>query len=295
MTTERGDAEEDGSGPFDIYETADGPRHVGSPVRRLILSKMHGSELTVPEMIGATGLTKSTISAHLAQLYKERLVAYREDPTDRRRKFYYLAARHVGTTRRCAERLEFVADGDPDPANPQQVGRLILRALLAELACCGLDLAPVVRETGRRVGELVGRGSSAEDFPSWCATASAFWSTAGLGTLEAVSVDPPVVRVDACGLCFEGADARMSLCQVSAGILEGMASEAFRTAVEVRRLDILDEPNGALVGAGPDGLEGLAGPAEASSGNGGGCGCIFRLFLPDVPHPDATDGTTRRN
>lgn len=295
MTTDGGDAEQDGIGPFDIYETADGPRHVGSPVRRLILSKMHGSELTVPEMIGATGLTKSTISAHLAQLYKERLVAYREDPTDRRRKFYYLSARHVGTTRRCAERLDFIADGDPDPAHPHQVGRLILRALLAELACCGLDLAPVVRETGRRVGELAGRGSSAEDFPSWCATASAFWSTAGLGRLEVVSHDPPVVRVDACGLCFDGADARMSLCQVSAGILEGMASEAFRTAVEVRQLDPFTEVPEPVVGAGPDGLEGLAGPADEASGHSGGCGCVFRLFLPEASDPAAPDGTTQRN
>lgn len=269
MTTEWGDAapyaevaphDDSEPGPFDLYETAAGPRHVGNPVRRLILGKMRGAELTVPEMIDATGLTKSTISAHLALLHKDGMVAYREDPEDRRRKLYYLTARHVGSTRRCREQVDFHAPGFKRTAAAPRIDRLLLRSLLAQLASCGLDLAPVVHETGRRVGELAGAGQRCDSVTEWAEAAGRFWKEAGLGTLDLVGVDPPVVQVSGCELCFDGADARMSLCQVSAGLVEGMASEALQTLVEV---DV----------RAPDG------PVE------GGCRCTFELHIT-TPAPD---------
>jgi uncharacterized protein len=150
--------------PFDIYETADGPRHVENPVRRRLLAMMRGRERTVPEMIALTGLGKSTVSAHLSQLAREGLLDYREDPRDRRCKLYYLTSRHVATATAGRERPPLL-----DPARDLPLGRdgrmqrLLLRALLAELTCSGLDLAPGVRENGRRGGELSGRAHPARD------------------------------------------------------------------------------------------------------------------------------------
>jgi len=223
-------------GPFDLYETEDGPRHVGNPVRRLILAKMRGRELTVPEMIGATGLSKSTISTHLALLHREKMVAYREDPADRRRKRYYLTGRHVGGTRPCSDRMLLaVTATDLDPKQAGTLVRLLLRGLVTELACSGLDLAPVVRETGRRVGELVGQGLDNRDFAAWAVGLGAFWEGSGLGRMTVTPGEPALVIVEDCRLCCPGG-APVGLCALSAGIIEGMASEAFRTAVDVREL-----------------------------------------------------------
>lgn len=233
------------AGPFDIYETARGPCHVGNQVRRLILKKMQGSELTVPEMIDVTGLTKSTISTHLAVLHREQMVSYREDPSDRRKKRYFLTARHVGTTRPCTERLPFHGPGfEHTPGAGPGVDRLLLRSLLAELACCGLDLAPIVHETGRRVGELLGKGSPCGSLRACAEAANGIWEEAGWGRLEVLSEDPPVLGIDGCGLCFDGADERMSLCEVAAGVVEGMVAEALQVAVEVRPRPSRPGPDG---------------------------------------------------
>lgn len=243
---------------FDIYETHDGLRPIGSTVRRGILSKMRGRELTVPEMIDVTGLTKSTISTHLALLYKENLVGYREDPEDRRRKRYFLTARYVGMS----------CSGDPRAGRavgpmteeclgqPGGMSKALLRSVVAELRASGLDLRPLLRDTGRRVGETIGRQQDARGLEAWFAAASGFWADNDLGRLELLEEDGPVVAVRDCTLCCSGPDAPR-MCGMTAGILEGMASEAMRTSIQVERARAPD-----------------------SVGADGGCGCAFRLRLP---------------
>lgn len=270
-----GQADDEPEGPFDIYETTEGPRHVVNPVRRLILARMRGSELTVPEIIGATDLTKSTISTHLAVLYRQRMVAYREDPVDRRRKRYYLTARHVATSKRCAPSAEIIAGSEAFAgAGPGMVPRVLLRAFVNELACCGLDVGPVVRETGRRVGEMAGRDSAEMraapgDVAVWAGAAERFWTDAGLGTLRVGTPDANgelTVRVDMCKLCCAAEGPTVGLCPMAAGILEGMASQALQTNVDVHleRKEHLGEPGSEPVASG-------AAPVA--------CGCSFRVHL----------------
>lgn len=221
-------------GPFDIYESADGPHHVANPVRRRILAMMQGRERTVPEMIALTGLGKSTLSAHLAQLSRERLLDYREDPNDRRCKRYYLTSRHVGTAGPRQDRPPVL---DPDHDLPLEQGgavpRLLLRSLVAELACCGLDMGPVVKETGKRVGELMGRANPADDVDHWLQLAGGLWAETGLGRLVVEDRESLLVSIRACRLCCRRDSETVPLCQITAGLLEGMASESLGSLVEV--------------------------------------------------------------
>lgn len=247
------DPEEDSdAGVFDIYETQDGPRTVGNPVRRRILARMAGRELTVPEMIAVTRLTKSTLSTHLALLYKERFVGYREDPTDRRKKRYYLISRRICSGRPHDPASVPASDGPAALGVAGGVPKALLRSLIAELRGAGLDLQPVLRETGRRVGELAGRSEAAEGAQGWADRASTFWEENGLGRLEIVEDGTdPIVTVRECRLCCEGPGATHMMCTLTAGLLEGMASETFRTAIEA--------------------IE------EGQEKGTDGCGCTFRL------------------
>lgn len=225
-------------GPFDIYESADGPHHVANPVRRRILAMMQGRERTVPEMIALTGLGKSTLSAHLAQLSREGLLDYREDPNDRRCKRYYLTSRHVGTA---GPRLNRPPVLDPENDLPLDQGgavpRLLLRSLVAELACCGLNMGPVVKETGKRVGELMGRAYPADDLDHWLRLAAQVWRETGLGHLVVDDREKMLLSVRSCRLCCRRESEVVPLCQITAGLLEGMASESLGSLVEVERAE----------------------------------------------------------
>ncbi len=225
-------------GPFDIYESADGPHHVANPVRRRILAMMQGRERTVPEMIALTGLGKSTLSAHLAQLSREQLLDYREDPNDRRCKRYYLTSRHVGTA---GPRLDRPPVLDPDNDLPLEQGgavpRLLLRSLVAELACCGLDMGPVVKETGKRVGELMGRANPADDLDHWLRLAGGLWVETGLGRLVVEDRENLLLSIRSCRLCCRRESEMVPLCQITAGLLEGMASESLGSLVEVEKAE----------------------------------------------------------
>lgn len=270
MSLEEAAASSEPSGPFDIYESAEGPRHVDSPVRRRILAMMRGKERTVSEMIALTGLGKSTLSAHLAQLGREGLLDYREDPNDRRCKRYYLTSRHVGTAGPSRDRPSMV-DPLSDLPLEQNGGlqRVLLRSLIAELACCGLDLQPVIRETGKRVGEVLGRDMPAENLQDWVRQAGAIWKQNDLGRLVPVDGDPMRLRVEACRLCCRGDAQVVRLCQVTAGLLEGMACESLGSLVEVRQTTEAEAASDAGGnGPGPDA------PA---------CMCVFEVRVAAQP------------
>lgn len=268
MPSEEAAASPEPTGPFDIYESADGPRHVDSPVRRRILAMMRGRERTVSEMIALTGLGKSTLSAHLAQLGRERLLDYREDPNDRRCKRYYLTSRHVGTAGPSRDRPPVL---DPLTDLPLEdnggLPRLLLRSLVAELACCGLDLKPVVRETGRRVGEVLGRDRPARDLGDWLQQAAVVWEDHHLGTLLDEGGDPRRVRVESCRLCCAEDTHVVPLCQVTAGLLEGMACESLGSLVEVIQPE---DPQSLHNGNAPS-----ASRADPSAPPG--CSCVFEI------------------
>jgi uncharacterized protein len=277
MPSEEGAASPEPSGPFDIYESADGPRHVDSPVRRRILAMMRGRERTVSEMLALTGLGKSTLSAHLAQLGREGLLDYREDPKDRRCKRYYLTSRFVGTAGPRKDRPSVVQEADLPMGANGTLPRLLLRSLVAEIASCGLDLEPLVHETGRRVGELIGRDHPARDLDDWVDAARQVWHDNHLGSLVREQGDhemPLRLRVDACRLCCRQNTRIVQLCQVSAGLLEGMACESLGSLVEVK---VYKDDEGDDADA-----RDLAQGTSPTPGDPG-CHCVFQVKVTAEP------------
>ncbi len=240
---------------------------------------MRGKERTVSEMIALTGLGKSTLSAHLAQLGRDGLLDYREDPNDRRCKRYYLTSRHVGTAGPSRDRPSMV-DPMVDLPLDQNGGlqRVLLRSLIAELACCGLDLEPVIRETGKRVGEVLGRDLPAVDLEEWAHQAVGIWKQNDLGRLVVVQGDPLRLQVEGCRLCCRGDAQVVRLCQVTAGLLEGMACESLGSLVEVRQ----------AAGDPPARADGDAGRNGGDGGSDGfsTCTCIFEVQVAAQPPID---------
>ncbi len=83
---------------LDVYSTSSGLKQISNPVRQKILSELQRRDLSLSEIAQLTGKAQSTLSVHLDKMVKEGLVASRDDPTDNRRKIFYLVSKPVGSS-----------------------------------------------------------------------------------------------------------------------------------------------------------------------------------------------------
>lgn len=226
-------------GLFDIYETAGGLRQVANPVKRAVLRAMEEGEVEVARLIRLTGLSKSTLSLHLANLGQEKLLAYREDPHDRRRKRYYLTALRIGSSTTAEGKLrESVLAAVPSAVgDPQAFAWALLRTVKFGLDSAGLRVGPLVRELGRDAGEAAAKGLEPAAPDELVARLADFWASHGLGSLERASHSPLKVRVRGCALCRGVEPTGAVACSLVEGLLEGFANSVLRASTRVDELE----------------------------------------------------------
>lgn len=210
---------------------------VKSPVKLTILEMLRTNEMEFDEIVNNTGKSKSTISVHLKSLRENGIISFRIDPTDNRKKIFFLRSRFLGAvnvseTKDVEEtKTEFLIDNIID--NDGDFSTLLLHTLRAMLIQEGINIDPILHQTGVRIGEAIYKKIHHEDLDQFLANLIEFWDDKGLGKLTAEVGQ--VIKITSIG-CFEcGFLPKLGkpACYLDVGILEALFTKYFQLPMSV--------------------------------------------------------------
>jgi len=228
-----------GKRQFTIFSTREGIDVIESPVKSIILSELRKGQRDFQEIVKLTGKSKSTVSKHLTDLRGAGLILERTDPRDRRKKVFKLNSRYLGKLTRKPpgdmdeEKTEFLAEHITSRGDPFEFFRLMFHVLRVELIKEGINLDPILHETGLRIGEVIYPMIEADEPGELLENLKRFWEINHLGRLEVEGTDPPVLRAYDCFECGLLPDIGESACALDSGIIEAVFRRYFNSDVIV--------------------------------------------------------------
>lgn len=228
----RGQAGERPCPEIELFATESGVRAVESPIRVKILSLLRDRELPFHEIVRETGKAKSTISAHLKFLLQEGIIGEKPDLGDSRRKNFYIRSRHLGdlspginpvNTTYNALSSDFLKNDDP-----YEFYRFMLHTIRVSLVSQGINIDPVLREAGFRVGNGIYDLVANPDVTKFLGNLGNFWNKHRLGRIQVDHLSPVTISVYDCFECGELPITGRPACAFDSGMLDALFSRHFR-------------------------------------------------------------------
>jgi predicted hydrocarbon binding protein len=222
----------------ELFATAGGVRAVESPVRMKIVSMLLKNDMSFDDIVASSGRAKSTVSVHLKSLADDGIVSSRAVEGDARKKIFFIDSDHLGGLSR-RQKLEkdmeeYIAAYALSSDDPFAFFRLMFRTIRVSLLNAGIDLDPVLREAGQKVGEALYRKVGDPDIHKLSKSLIAFWSAQKLGRLDIKSTEPLVIHVYDCFECQDLPFLGKPACAFDSGILETIFSRHYGRAVDVK-------------------------------------------------------------
>ena len=223
------EARPDDSPGIGLFSTPAGIRTVQSPVRVKILSVLSTRDLAFDEIVRLSGRAKSTVSVHLRGLEEDGIIGSKTDPMDDRKKIFSLRSHPLGN----------LSGGIPVDDGLDRAGQLIkgddpfgfyrymFRTIRVSLLSEGINIDPVLHESGNRVGHAIAGTLAAGDISVLLENLGGFWRKHNLGTLEVESLAPLTIRAYDCFECGNLPMLGRPACAFDAGILEAVFTEHF--------------------------------------------------------------------
>jgi predicted hydrocarbon binding protein len=219
---------------LDVYSTSSGLKQISNPVRQKILSELQRRDLSLSEIAQLTGKAQSTLSVHLDKMVKEGLVASRDDPSDNRRKIFYLVSKPVGSSVVPREDLTKAVSGiiDKSIGSPTRLLKGELRALVIGVEAIGLNMDPVLKDIGRQIGLAIARHMKSNEVKGLVDEVKEFYTHHDLGDVNVYSLVPLTLIVKDDYDMSDAPDVGKTLCILNEGIIEAIFDS--RTGVPLR-------------------------------------------------------------
>ncbi|MCK9580758.1 MAG: ArsR family transcriptional regulator [Methanoregula sp.] len=230
-----GDPRQDDLPAIGLFSTPAGIRTVGSPVRVKILSVLSTRNLTFEEIVRISGRAKSTVSVHLKGLEQDGIIGSKTDPEDERKKIFFLRSHSLGnlsggiTVDEGVDLAGQLISGN----DPFGFYRYMFRTIRVSLLSEGINIDPVLHESGNRVGRTIAANLTDESLPVLLEKLSDFWQKHKLGTLEVESLAPLTLKAYDCFECGDLPQLGRPACAFDSGILEVVFSEHFKKEQQV--------------------------------------------------------------
>nr|WP_052293460.1 winged helix-turn-helix domain-containing protein [Methanothermus fervidus] len=171
-----------------IFSTKKGLKIVNSPTKLKILNLlMENGEMYFNEIVNAVGKSKSTISTHLKDLINEGIVKSKVSPRNRRKKIFYVESKYLGKIMQRSpykfhENIEdlkkLLKDGS------RGFYRLMFHLIRVELMKKGIDLDPILKNVGKKLGKIIYDEVEEKNFEKLLIKLVNFWQKYGLGKME---------------------------------------------------------------------------------------------------------------
>jgi predicted hydrocarbon binding protein/predicted transcriptional regulator len=223
-------SENENKSPIKIFSTPKGLNVVKSPVKSIILSALREKELSFDEIVKVTGKSKSTVSVHLKALSQDGVIGSKTHPADQRKKIFFINSRYIGelnqneVQEREEEKVEFLIKNLINKGDPFEFFRLMFHTLRVVMIKEGINLDPILNQTGMRIGEVFYRQLENKKTSELLKNLADFWVSNGLGRLEIENLNPITVRAYDCFECGLLPNVGESACALDSGILEAVFS-----------------------------------------------------------------------
>lgn len=200
---------------------------VEGQVKVKILDSLRKHNMTFNEIVDLTGKAKPTVSQHLRELVNDGLIRSIKDPADARRKIFCINAEYLGELSKVKEARFDIDDYFtrlPQMKDPFEFYRLILRSLRAEFWNEGINIDPILRNAGKRVGEVFYDQLEDCDLGILLENIARFWKEKELGRIEVKNLDPLNINVYDCFECKDLPEIGEPACSFDSGVLDAIFS-----------------------------------------------------------------------
>ncbi|MFP4170325.1 MAG: ArsR family transcriptional regulator [Methanomassiliicoccales archaeon] len=213
---------------FDVYSTTSGLKQVSNPVRQKILSELQRKDLSLSEIANLTGKAQSTLSVHLDKMVNEGLVASKDDPSDNRRKIFYLISRPVGSSVVPREDLRRAVGQtiSESVGTPSHFLKGMIRSIILGVESIGFSMDPVLKDIGRQIGRELSKQMKSESIEDLVEEVQEFYELHELGEVCVYSFLPLTIIVRDDYNCSGIPEASKTLCLLNEGILEAILETA---------------------------------------------------------------------
>ena len=212
------------SSALDVYSTSSGLKQISNPVRQKILSELQRRDLSLSEIAQLTGKAQSTLSVHLDKMVKEGLVASRDDPSDNRRKIFYLVSKPVGSSVVPREDLSKAVSNiiDKSIGTPSSFLKGELRAMVIGVEAIGLNMDPVLKDIGRQIGTTIAKHMKSSEVKGLIEEVKEFYAQHELGEVNVYSLMPLTLIIKDDYDASDIPDVGKTLCILNEGIMEAI-------------------------------------------------------------------------
>jgi hypothetical protein len=223
---------------IEMFATPGGIKTVDSPVRMKILSMLLEREMSFDEIVAISGKVKSTVSVHLKGLTDDGIVASKVDPEDARKKIFFINSSYLGglSKRKKLEKdmEEYISRFALGSGDPFTFFRFMFRTIRVSLLNEGIDIDPVLHDSGIQVGTALYRRLVDDDTVKLLDKLAIFWKEQKLGRIEVESLEPIAICVYDCFECQDLPYLGRPACSFDSGILQAVFSEHFKRDMSVK-------------------------------------------------------------
>lgn len=211
---------------------------IKSPMKYEILDLLKDDEMNFEEIVENTSKSKASVSMHLRDLRKEGIVNYKADPSDNRKKIFYLNADYLGSIdsnnikKTHENQTKHLIDEFIDNGDIEYVVLLThtFKSLLMEF---GMDISPVLQKIGNYIGEYLFSQIYDEDLDIFMDNISSYWQKNNLGKIY-FELDNKI-RIT-CLDCFESIKVPKSgipICNIEKGMFETLFNQYFKFDLDI--------------------------------------------------------------
>ncbi len=159
---------------------------IKSPMKYEILNLLRQNEMNFDEIVKNTSRSKAVVSLHLKDLREEGIVKYKPDPTDNRKKIFFLNSKMLGSidsnnirskdkTKKLIE--NFIREGDIE------YNLMFVHTFKTILMEYGIEINPIIRAIGNHIGDYIFAQVYDSDFEKFLFNISKYWADNNLGFL----------------------------------------------------------------------------------------------------------------
>ncbi|HEY9206877.1 MAG TPA: V4R domain-containing protein [Candidatus Methanoperedens sp.] len=222
-----------------IFSTDSGIVAIDSPVKLKILELLRTGTTAFEDLVEQSGKAKSTISVHLDDLEKLKLVQEKTYPDDKRKKYFTLnsiclACSETPIRDQYDRHLETIAVSG---LNGGSFIKHIFHTVRYGMEAYGFNPKPILKRLGNDIGIKIGPGFKSGDCEGILDELSVFWKKHELGDMTIINKLEPVIIVVNCYHCSRMPNVGKTLCSMDEGIMEGIFASRLNIEYNIRETE----------------------------------------------------------
>ncbi|MBR2557205.1 MAG: ArsR family transcriptional regulator [Methanobrevibacter sp.] len=224
----------------DLDDSAVDINIVKSPAKFEIIELLRNEEMSFEDIVLNVSKSKSAVSVHLKSLREVGIVNYKLDPSDNRRKIFYLESDFIGSinTKKISRKEnktdllinEFVEKGEIEYV------LLFVKIFKSVLIDFGIDFNPILETIGEHIGSCLFNQLYDEDIHVYTDNISEYWLENNLGKISFDLKHNIKIKCMECFECHSIQKTGKPMCFLEKGMYKKLFSEFFKFDMSIEEI-----------------------------------------------------------